>query len=343
MEEIVTRSRSITTPWIERRHLQIETKKSKSYVILCCDSMIPFALKLVNMYPNRFKYIETEYKKYNDGTDNITISGYSPENEIAGEDVLFLASFHSNDVTLSQFSVLIVLLQSFIESLTIVLPYYPVATNERVEREGHVATANTYSMLLSNLPNVGKPTRLMLYDLHTLQNRFYFHSSTIPSLHSAIPLLLERLKSTNITAIAFPDDGAAKRFGRTFKSAGFEEIVICGKKRDGDKRIVTILDGDCLGKEVIIVDDLVQTGGTLYECAVTLLKKGAVKVSCFVTHGVFPNKCWQNFCKQSNGSKAVFETFWLTNSYPVTNELPKDDCFEILDLVPQILNDLDGF
>jgi cellulose synthase/poly-beta-1,6-N-acetylglucosamine synthase-like glycosyltransferase len=95
--------------------------------------------------------------------------------------------------------------------------------------------------------------------------------------------------------------------------------------------------------EVIIVDDLVQTGGTLYECAHTLLKKGAAKVSCFVTHGVFPNKCWQHFCKRSNGSKAVFETFWLTNSYPVANDLPKDDCFEILDLVPQILNDLDGF
>jgi len=329
--------------WAERRKSLIDLKGNKKFVVLCADAMKPMVNNLVNAHPDRFKYVVTEYKKYNDGTDDITIGGFSPENEIAGEDILFLASFHSNDVTLSQFSVLIVLLQSFIESLTIVLPYYPVATNERVEEEGHVATANTYSMLLSNLPSVGKPTRLMLYDLHTLQNRFYFHSSTIPSLHSAIPLLLKRLKETNITAIAFPDDGAAKRFSRFFKSNGFNEIIICGKKRDGDKRIVTILDGDCEGKEIIIVDDLVQTGGTLYECAVTLLKRGASKVSCFVTHGVFPNGCWKHFLKQSNGSKAVFETFWLTNSYPVAKSLPKDDCFEILDLVPQILNDLDGF
>ena len=49
-----------------------------------------------------------------------------------------LCSFHNNDVTLSQFSVMIMLLQSFIESLTVVLPYYPVGTMERVVQEGQV-------------------------------------------------------------------------------------------------------------------------------------------------------------------------------------------------------------
>jgi hypothetical protein len=57
-----------------------------------------------------------------------------PVNRISGEHVLFLASFHNNDVTLSQFSVMVTLLQSFIESLTVVLPFYPVGTMERVVR-----------------------------------------------------------------------------------------------------------------------------------------------------------------------------------------------------------------
>ena len=61
--------------------------------------------------------------------------------------------------------------QSFIESLTVVLPYSPVGTMERVTEEGTVATASTYAHLFSSLPNCGKPTRLMVYDLHTLQNR----------------------------------------------------------------------------------------------------------------------------------------------------------------------------
>jgi hypothetical protein len=76
-------------------------------------------------------------------------------------------------VTLSQFQVMICLLQSFIESLTVVLPYYPVGTMERVTKEGTVATAATYAHMFSSLPSCGRPTRLMVYDLHTLQNRFY--------------------------------------------------------------------------------------------------------------------------------------------------------------------------
>ena len=188
-----------------------------------------------------------DWGKFPDGTDDIAISGFSPTNQIAGEHVLFFASFHNNDVTLSQFSVLIVLLQSFISSLTIVLPFYPVGTNERVETEGKIATANTYALLLSNLPNIGQPSRIMIYDIHALQVRFYFHGSTIPSLHTALPLLFPKLQSAGINAIAFPDDGAAKRFGKTFSKRGYE-IIVCGKVRDGLKRKIHIQDGDAKGR-----------------------------------------------------------------------------------------------
>lgn len=59
-------------------------------------------------------------------SDNIEIGGFTPHNLVSGEHVLFLASFHNNDVTLSQFQVMITLLLSFIESMTVVLPYSPV-------------------------------------------------------------------------------------------------------------------------------------------------------------------------------------------------------------------------
>jgi len=84
-------------------------------------------------------------------------------------------------------------------------------SDERVDMEGKVATANTYSILLSNLPQSGRPNRLMMYDIHALQNRFYFHGATIPSLHTTVPLLLDKLSMTSTRTIAFPDEGAAKR------------------------------------------------------------------------------------------------------------------------------------
>ncbi|CAE7700220.1 unnamed protein product, partial [Symbiodinium microadriaticum] len=328
-----------------------------------------------------------------DGTDNITLSGYTPVNRIAGTHVLFLASLLSNDAALSQVSVLIVLLQSFIKSMTIVLPFYPVGTMDRVDVEGKVATANTYAMILSNLPSCGKSSRLMIYDIHALQERFYFHGSVIPSLHSAMPLVLPYLQSHNITAIAFPDDGAAKRFGQFFSSRGYD-IIICGKVRDGKKRIVRVQDGDPAGKCVLVVDDLVQTGGTIYEAGKVIKRMGAQEVSAYVTHGVFPGDSWRRFVETDDDfvvpvnpppasvpsstpsvtradeqsvaeagaesgvtapqppslyrtespclASRLFKKFWITNSIPQTAyRIPTDSVFEVIDLLPQIIKDLE--
>ena len=64
---------------------------------------------------------------------------------------------------------------------------------ERVVTEGEVATANTYAQMFSTLPSCGRPTRLMTYDIHTLQNRFYLSGATLTSLHTTIPCLLPLL------------------------------------------------------------------------------------------------------------------------------------------------------
>lgn len=239
----IQRGRTQSESWVTHRMQMIDEKRSRRYCVFAAEAMFPIALRLQTIDPARFRVFPISWEKFPDGTDNITISGYSPTNEIAGEHVLFFGSFHNNDVTLSQFSVMIVLLQSLIESFTLVLPFYPVGTMERVDVEGKVATASTYSILLSNLPSIGKPNRIMMYDLHTLQNRFYFHGTSIASLHSAVPSLLSRIAGLGIEAVAFPDEGSSKRFGKLFDRANFSRIV-CGKVRDESKRIVTVQDGD---------------------------------------------------------------------------------------------------
>jgi len=294
-------------------------------------------------YPERFTFHETSWNKFPDGTDNIEIGGFTPQNLISGESVLFLASFHNNDITLSQFQVMICLLQSFIENLTVVLPYSPVGTMERVVREGQVATAATYAHMFSSLPNCGRPTRLMVYDLHTLQNRFYLHGNAVASLQTAIPLLKNKIKDSKIDCIAFPDDGAAKRFSAMFEGMNLE-LIVCGKTRgEGDQRTVVIQDGNAEGRHIVIVDDLVQTGGTLFESGKVLQEAGAASVNAFVTHPVFPNQSWKRF--NVGGDRACFDKFWVTNSIPtVASDLPVEDgVFEVLDLMDLIINDLDHY
>ena len=118
------------------------------------------------------------------------------------------------------------------------------------------------------------------------------------------------------------------------------EIVICSKVRTKEnKRVVVISEGDPAGKHVLIMDDLVQTGGTLYECAVQLNTAGASSVTGFAVHAVFPDESWRRFLKA--GDRGVFTRFWLTNSNPaVCEHIPSGDVFEMLDLAPRVIRDL---
>merc|ERR1712232_1091225 len=125
--------------------------------------------------------------------------------------------------------------------------------------------------------------------------------------------------------IVFPDDGAHKRFKEKFKEFG---QVVCNKVRDGDRRLVQVKEGEYRGRHCVIVDDLVQSGGTLLECVGAL--EGATKISCFCTHGVFPNESYKKFVGHPKIHK-----FWITDSIPSTAQIVKDMApFEVLSLAP---------
>ena len=140
-----------------------EKNYEMKYQIIAAPAMEELGANIERLYPKRFKLHKSSWKKFPDGTDQIEVGGFQPVNRISGEDVIMLCSFHNNDVTLSQFSVMVTLLQSFVKSLTIVLPFYPVGTMERVTKEGEVATANTYAQMFSNLPSCGRPSRKYYY------------------------------------------------------------------------------------------------------------------------------------------------------------------------------------
>eukprot|EP00299_Pterocystis_sp_00344_P011785 c5559_g1_i1.p1 GENE.c5559_g1_i1~~c5559_g1_i1.p1 ORF type:complete len:322 (+),score=53.39 c5559_g1_i1:30-968(+) len=311
----------------------------QDYTVLAAKPFEFLALALEAHDPKRFQFYRIQWSKFPDSDmDDIEIGGFTPQNRIKNTHVLFLASFHSNDAILSQFHVLITLLESFISGLTIVLPFFPTGTMERITREGQVATCNTIARMFSNLPSSGKPNRVMIYDIHALQSRFYLYGNSLASLHTTIPLLLRELgpPGNKIDAIVFPDEGAHKRFKEEFR--GFPTVV-CAKVRDGDIRKVTIQEGHVEGLRTLIVDDLVRSGGTLYECAKALKDRGALTVSAFCAHANFKEVSWRRFCE--GGDRAVFEVFYVTNSAPTTtDQLVGVKPFQVLDLLPQILEDL---
>lgn len=115
------------------------------------------------------------FRSFADGFPNLFINNAQ---EIRGQHVAFLASFSSPAVIFEQLSVIFALPRLFVASFTLVLPFFPTGSFERMEEEGDVATAFTMARILSNIPiSRGGPTSLVIYDIHALQvncHHFYF-------------------------------------------------------------------------------------------------------------------------------------------------------------------------
>lgn len=119
------------------------------------------------------------------------------------------------------------------------------------------------------------------------------------------------------------------------------------KKRIGDIRRVLVADGEPAGKHCVLVDDLVQSGGTLIQAAKALRDAGALSVSAYTTHAIFARDSWKKFVIPTDGSEqpepTYIDTFYITNSVPsVASKLRGIKPFEVLSIAP-IISDVLGF
>ncbi|KAL3508971.1 hypothetical protein ACH5RR_028372 [Cinchona calisaya] len=316
----------------------MEKPKKKQVLLYHCVEAEELARKVASQ--SEFIQLQTiNWRSFDDGFPNLFINNAQ---EIRGQHVAFLASFSSPAVIFEQLSVIFALPRLFVASFSLVLPFFPTGSFERMEEEGDVATAFTMARILSNIPiSRGGPTSLVIFDIHALQERFYFGDQVLPLFETGIPLLKERLHQlpeSEKIVIAFPDDGAWKRF---HKQLDHFPMVVCNKVREGNKRIVRLKEGNPTGCHVVIVDDLVQSGGTLIECQKVLAANGAAKVSAYVTHGVFPKRSWEQFVHKNEDLEKAFAYFWITDSCPQTvkaiaNKAP----FEVLSLAGSIADAL---
>jgi len=135
-------------------------------------------------------------------------------------------------------------------------------------------------------------------------------------------LLGDNKNYSSVNCIAFPDDGAQKRFSESFKDFS-KEIVVCAKQHSKDKtstdKTVVVESGDPAGKHVLIVDDMTRSGSTLFRCMEAVVGMGASKVSMFVTHGDFTDEFWVALYLKSCGKDAAqfdskFDAFYTTDS-----------------------------
>lgn len=249
---------------------------------------------------------------------------------LRGKDVCFLASFHSPDAIERQTGIVWAIPRFGARSLRVVAPFFP-GTMERVRRPGEIATAKTYARQLSRTPacRIGGMAEFVFYDIHQTGIQFYFDDTVLVRLETAIPLLKARLHALKFyereTTIVFPDDGAHKRFGDDFPEY---EQGFCAKVRgEGEDRTVHLISGKVRGRRVVVVDDLIQRGGTMIETGKLMRRLGATDVIGFATHFVGPDEAETRF-----DARRPFSRILVTDSHPSAARVANRAPFEILSL-----------
>lgn len=203
---------------------------------------------------------------------------------VRGKDVFVLQSIarRPNHYLMELLILVDALKRASARSITAILPYYGYARQDRKDKGRVPITAK----LVANLLEKAGVTRVLTMDLHTEQVQGFFD---IPVDHLyARPLFIHVLREKGLKnlVVVSPDVGSSK-MARKFAEDLKVDLAVVDKRRINSNQIeANALIGDVTGKNVIIVDDICSTGGTLKAAAKACKKKGAKSVQVCVSHGL---------------------------------------------------------
>ena len=197
------------------------------------------------------------------------------------------------------------------KNITVVLPYFGLARQDRKDKP----RAPIGAKLVANLLTTAGATRVMTMDLHADQIQGFFE---IPVDHLyASAIFVDYIRSLNLgdLTIASPDMGGAKRAKNYANHLG-AEVTICYKERKKANEVAEMtLIGNVEDRNVILVDDMVDTAGTLCKAADIIMERGAKSVRAIATHGVLSGKAYENI------EKSKLQEIIITDSIPLKNSL----------------------
>ena len=195
-----------------------------------------------------------------------------------------------------------------------VMPYFGWARQDRKDKP----RVSIGAKLVANVLHAAGCDRVMTCDLHADQIQGFFDFPVDHLYASNIFLPYLRDKHIENLAIAAPDMGGAKRanaYARYLQCP----VIICHKSRERANVVGSITAiGDVAGKNVIIVDDMIDTAGTLTKAANVLKEMGALSVKACATHAVFSGKAYERI------AESALEEVIVTDTIPLTSDPDKD-------------------
>ncbi|HEX2257914.1 MAG TPA: ribose-phosphate pyrophosphokinase, partial [Afifellaceae bacterium] len=207
------------------------------------------------------------------------------QENVRGEDVFVIqsTSFPANDNLMELLIIMDALRRASARRITAVLPYYGYARQDRKPS----ARTPISAKLVANLVTRAGADRVLTLDLHAGQIQGFFDIPT-DNLYAAPVFtrdIVERYPTNNVTVVS-PDVGGVVRARAHAKRIDAPlSIVDKRRERPGESEVMNII-GTVAGRDCLLVDDIVDSGGTLCNAADALVAKGANSVTAYITHGV---------------------------------------------------------
>jgi ribose-phosphate pyrophosphokinase len=258
------------------------------------------------------------FQKFSDGE----MSPYYEES-VRGQDVFIIQStFPPADNFLELLLMVDAAKRASAESVTVVVPYFGYARQDRKDKP-RVAIA---AKMIANLITASGADRLMTCDLHADQIQGFFD---IPVDHmDGTAIFVPYLRSLNLNGLLFasPDVGGVKRT-RNFASFFSADMVVCDKHRKRANEVASMqLIGDVTDADVVLVDDLIDTGGTIARAAALIMENGAKSVRAVCTHPVLSGNAYENI------ENSVLEELVVTDTIPLKEGSKKIKALTVSDL-----------
>tara|TARA_Y100000992_G_scaffold35492_1_gene19848 strand:+ start:510 stop:1442 length:933 start_codon:yes stop_codon:yes gene_type:complete len=259
----------------------------------------------------KLKLINTNIKNFADGEIYVEIN----EN-IRGNSVFVVQSTSTpaNDNLMELLLCIDALKRSSAKNITAVIPYFGYARQDRKV----VPRTSISAKVVSNLITNAGANRIVTVDLHAGQIQGFFDMPVDNLFTTPIfaRYIKKNIKSNNLTCVS-PDAGGIERTRGLAKKINAELAIIDKRRPQAGKSQVMNIIGDIKNKNCIIVDDIIDSGGTIVNAVEALIKKGAKDVHVFVTHAVLSGDA-VNKIKKSKIKKLII-TDTIDNSRRIKN------------------------
>lgn len=242
------------------------------------------------------------------------------EENVRGEDVFVLqsTSFPTNDHLMELLILIDALRRSSAKRITAVVPYYGYARQDRKPGPRTPISAK----LVANMITQAGADRVLTVDLHALQIQGFFDIPT-DNLFAA-PTMVKDIKENfdlSKVMVVSPDVGGVVR-ARDLAKRINAPLAIVDKRRErpGESEVMSVI-GDVEGYECILVDDIVDSGGTLCNASDALLARGASEVSAYITHGVLSGGAVARVTSSSLKNLVITDSIQSTEAVRVAHNI----------------------